>query len=291
LGNSVNPYSEFNNNYSSLFPTVFLNYKIDSLGTKNLNFSYGRRVDRPFYKDLNPFSSPLDQYTIYEGNPFLKPTFSHNFNLIYSYKDWFSTTLSYAFTNDDISETIEIKNGIYYSRPNNIGKSKLYNLSFQTRNKPFNWLTSNVYTEFNYSEYKSLLYNQNLHSKGFTWNINVVNSIQFSKDWIGEVKGEYTSDFISAQLKFGDFGHLSVGVLKKLWNDKATIKLNLSDIFHTNRIRGTINNLENTEANWYGPRDTRVASVTFSYRFGSGTGNKKKYEGTGSETEQNRIKS
>ena len=300
LGNAGGkPYSEFRNNYNSLFPTAYISYKIDSLATKTINISYGKRVERPFYKDLNPFSSPLDQFTYYEGNPFLKPTFGHNFSLTYNYKELISTSFSYSHGKDEIKETIEIKevtntlnqvNNIYYSRPNNIGKSNQYTLSVQSRFNPAKWLTTIVYSEVNYSRFKSQLYEQSLDSKGTYWFINATNSIQFSKKWSGEISGQYLTNSIDAQFTIGDFGFVNMGCQKKILNDLGTLKFNLSDVFFTNRIRGTINNLGTTEANWYGPRDSRVLSVTFSYRFGKNTSNKTKYNGTGSESEQNRVK-
>jgi hypothetical protein len=299
LGNPNKPYSEFKNNYNSFFPTVYVNYKIDSLATKTINLSYGKRVERPFYKDLNPFSSPLDQFTFYEGNPFLKPTFGHNFSLTYNYTELFSTSFSYSYGKDEIKETIEIKevtnelnqvNNIYFSRPNNIGKSNQYTLSVQSQFKPIKWLTTIVYSEVNYSHYKSQLYSQILNAKGTYWFINATNSIVFSKKWSGEISGQYLTKSIDAQFTIGDFGFISMGCQKKILNDLGTLKFNLNDVFFTNQIRGTINNLELTDANWYGPRDTRILSVTFSYRFGKNTNKKAKYNGTGSESEQNRVK-
>lgn len=290
LGNPIKPYSEFKNNYNSIFPTAYISYKIDSLATKTINLTYGKRVERPFYKDLNPFSSPLDQFTYYEGNPFLKPTFGHNVALSYNYTELLSTTFSYSHTKDGINETIQIEDGIYYSRPNNIGKSNQYVLSVQSRFNPTKWLTTIIYTEVNHSRFKSQLYDQTLNSKGTYWFINAVNSIQFSKKWSGEISGQYLSESVDAQFTVGDFGFISLGCQKKILNDLGTLKFNLSDALFTNRIRGRINNLNLTDANWYGPRDTRVLSVTFSYRFGKNTNNKAKYNGTGSESEQNRVK-
>lgn len=290
LGNPIKPYSEFKNNYNSLFPTLYVGYKIDSLGTKSINLSYGKRVNRPFYKDLNPFSSPLDQYTFYEGNPYLKPTFAHNFSLSHSYKELLTTTLSYSYTKDDIKETIEINNGFYYSRPKNIGESKSYVISFQSKFNLLKWLTTTMYSEINYAEYKSQLYTRPLNSSGTYWFINCNNSFEISKKWSAEISGEYITNSVDAQFTIGDFGHATIGAQKKIFNNSGTLKFKLTDVFFTNRIRGTINNLELTNANWYGPRDTRIATISLSYRFGKNTNNKTRYNGTGSESEQNRVK-
>ncbi len=286
----ANPYTEFKNNYNSIFPTVYLLYKIDSLATKTINLNYGKRVDRPFYKDLNPFSSPLDRYTINEGNPYLNPTFSHNFSLGYNYKELLSATFTYGYTKDAINETIEIQNGIYYSRPNNIGKSNQYVLSLQSRFNPAKWWTAILYSEVNYSHYKSQLYDQPLDAKGTYWFINATNSIVFSKQWSGEISGQYLTNVIDNQFEVGDYGFVNLGVQRKILHDAGTLKFNLSDVFYTNMIRGRIYNLNNVEANWYANRDTRVFTVGFSYRFGKNTANKAKYNANGSESEQNRVK-
>lgn len=290
LGNAVKPASEFTRNYNSLFPTFYASYRIDSASSHVLNLSYGRRINRPFYSDLNPFIRPLDRYTFYEGNPYLKPTFAHNLSLAYSFRNLFTITASYNTMLDQIQETIEINQGIYYSRPGNIGSSVHYNLSLESSIPVTKWLTTTLYSEVQYAEFKSQLYTQTLHSKGTYWYINGNNSFSLAKGWSAELSGEYITNFIDSQFSFGDFGHITVGLQKKILKNMGSFRFSLSDVLYTNRIRGRINNLYLTDANWYGPRDTRVASFTFSYRFGKSTSSKPKHTGTGSETEQGRIK-
>jgi hypothetical protein len=290
LGNAMKPASDFTRNYNNLFPTLYASYRIDSASNHVLNLSYGRRINRPYYHDLNPFSRPLDRYTFYEGNPYLKPTFTHNVSLAYSFKNFFTITATYNNLRDQIQETIEINNGIYYSRPGNIGTSVHYNLSLESSIPVTKWLTTTIYTETQYAEYKSQLYTQTLNSSGTYWYINGSNSFSLKKGWSAELSGEYITNFIDSQFSFGDYGHITVGLQKKILKSMGSLRFSLSDVLYTNRIRGRINNLYLTDANWYGPRDTRVASFTFSYRFGKSTNNKPKHTGSGSETEQGRIK-
>lgn len=290
LGNIVKPASEFTRIYNSLFPTFYWSYKLDSVGDNVINLSYGRRINRPFYKDLNPFISPLDKYTFYEGNPYLKPTFAHNVSLAYSYKNFFTTTFSYINTSNQIQETIEINNGIYYSRPGNIGSSIQYNFSVEGSIPFTKWLTTNFYTEVQHAQYKSRLYTETLDSRGTYWYFNANNSITFGKGWSAEISGDYITNFIDSQFSFGDFGSITIGAQKKILKDKGSLKFSVSDLLYTQRIRGRINNLYLTDANWFGPRDTQVASVTFSYRFGKVQNNKPKHTGSGSEAEQGRVK-
>lgn len=131
LGNPVQPDTNFTRQYNSLFPTLFALWRIDSSGKHVLTFNFGRRIDRPFFQDLNPFISPLDKFTFYGGNPNLLPTFSYNFNLTHTYRDWLNTTLSYGLVSDGINETLEISEGIYYSRPGNIATNHSLSLSVE----------------------------------------------------------------------------------------------------------------------------------------------------------------
>lgn len=291
LGNALKPASGFKRTYNSLFPTFYWSYKLDTAASNILTLSYGRRINRPFYKDLNPFISPLDKYTFYEGNPYLKPTFANNLSLAYTYKNLFTTTFSYNNSLNQIQETIEINNGIYYSRPGNIGSSVQYNLSLEAGIPVTKWLTTNIYSEVQYAEYKSQLYTETLNSKGTYWFFSANNNFQLGKGWSAELSGQYITNFIDSQFSFGDYGYVTIGCQKKILKDKGSLKLSLSDVFFTNRIRGRINNLYLTDANWYGPSDTRVASLTFSWRFGKVTNSKPKHTGSGSETEQGRVKS
>jgi iron complex outermembrane recepter protein len=168
-GTEFRPDSSSTRKYNSLFPTLYFSYQLDSLSKHQLGFSFGRRIDRPNYEDMNPFTYPLDRFTLYAGNPFLKPTFSNNLELSYTYNNQISTTLVYSNTNNVITETIEQNTNIFYSRPGNIGKSIYYGVksegSFLIRKK----LTLQFYTEVMHGEYKSPLYGQKVDNRGTYW--------------------------------------------------------------------------------------------------------------------------
>jgi iron complex outermembrane recepter protein len=82
---------------------------------------------------------------------------------------------------------------------------------------------------------------------------------------------------------------MAAGVSKQVLKGKGTVKLNVRDILYTQKPHGNIN-FKNTEARFENRRDTRVANVTFTYRFGkpikSTNGQRKK---GGASDEQNRV--
>ncbi len=290
LGNILKPGKKFDRKYTKPFPTLFLSWNADSAAYHNISFSFGKRIDRPFFQDLNPFISPLDKFTFYTGNPNLLPTYSYNYSLTHSYKGQVNTSLSYSKTTDGITETLEIVDGIYYSRPNNISTGETYSISVETGLQISSWLSLNSYCELSYLKYKSKLYTEDLNSAGTFYFLSGQTLFNLGKGWNADIRGDYQSDVVSAQLVILNFGVLNAGVSKKLFNDAASIKLAINDILHTRRGSGIINNLRNTDANWNSVIDTRVASLTFSYRFGKSASNKNKYKAGGSESEQSRVK-
>jgi len=289
LGNGLKQASQFSKSYTNLFPTAYVQYKLDSIGNNQLVASYGKRINRPYYEDLNPFVSPLDKFTYYAGNPYLSPSFAHNYELSYRYKGYFSTTASYGLTKDDINETIEITNRVYYSRPGNIGKGQVYSLNVNADIPFAKWLSTNLYSEVTHTQYTSRLYTENLDAQGTFWYIMATNSFKFPKDWSAELSGNYQTNMVSSQFTLGARGNVSVAVQKKIMKGKGSLKLAASDIFYTNLNSGTINNLRLTEASWVNKADTRFVALTFAYSFGKAF-QAKDYEASGADSEKNRVK-
>lgn len=290
LGNILKPASTFKKSYTNLFPTFYVQYKMDSLANNQLVFSYGKRISRPYYQDLNPFLSPLDKFTYYSGNPYLDPAFSHNLELTYSHKSYFSSTLSYSKNKDDIAETIEINDGIYYSRPGNIGQGDILSININADIPFAKWLSTNIYSELTNTAYKSKLYTENLDTSGTFWFISTLNSFKFGNGWAAELGGRYMTKAESSQFTTGARGSVNMGVQKKILNNKGSLKLTVNDIFYTNLNSGVINNLKLTDASWTNKADTRFVALTFTYGFGKTFEAKDKHEQTGSESEQNRVK-
>ncbi len=290
LGNIVQPASQFRRKYDNLFPTAYLSYKLDTAAHHQFVASYGRRIDRPFFQDLNPFLSPLDKFTFYSGNPFLKPAFAHSISLAHTYKNAFTTTVSYNRSSGEINETLEIKSGIYYSRPGNIGRSENMNIAFDGTIPIAKWLSTNAYAEMGKVHYVSQLYNTQLDAKGNYIFLRAINMFQFKKGWNAELTGEYMSNFVSAQVATGDFGFITVGAKKNILKDKGSIKLSLRDVLYSTKYRGVINNLGQTTATYHSTVDSRVLSFTFNYRFGKSLGDQRRHNGGSADSEKGRVK-
>jgi iron complex outermembrane recepter protein len=290
LGNVLVKDSSFTRNYSDFFPTFYLLYKLDTTSKHQLGFSVGRRINRPNYKDMNPFTYPIDRYTYYGGNPFLKPTFSYNFQLSHTYNNYLTTAFEYNYAADDISETNEQRGNIYYSRPGNFATQIVYGLSVNGTFPVTKWWTLQLYTSVLNNTYKSPVYTETLDESKVYWVCAPTNQFVINKMWSAELSGNYQSTVLSGQFLVQPIGSIRAGISRKILKEKGTLKLNVNDIFYTNQVEGAIRNIANAKAGWFSYLDTRVATLSFSYRFSKGQNLGVRKSGA-SESEQKRVKS
>ena len=287
FGNPQRRDSAFKKSYTGLFPTMFVSYNANE--KNQFGFSYGRRINRPDYEDLNPFLFFLDKYTYGSGNPFLRPSYAHTFELSHTFNQWLTTTANYANTKDLFNETFEQKGYATIVKQGNFGRANSASLSVSAQIPVAKWWTSIVYTELNYNDYKGLLNGEDLHVQGGNYLINVNNQFKFNKGWSAEISGFYRTSGIEGQIIIKPMGQLTAGVQKQILKNKGTVKLNVRDILYTMKAKGNIN-FQRTEASFYQERDSRVATLSFGYRFGKPFKGITKRKTGGAGSEQNRVK-
>ena len=288
LGNAQRADSSFNHNYNSVFPTIFLSYAANQ--KNQFGFNVGRRIDRPAYQDLNPFLFFLDNYTYESGNPFLKPQYSTNIELSHTYKGFLTTTLNYSRTKNFFTETFEQVDHATIVRNGNIGVRQNAGISVSAQMQPKKWWSASLYGNYNYNTFKGELFGEQIKVNASNILFNVSNQFKFNKGWSAELSGFYRSRGIEGQIVIEPLGQMSTGVSKQVLKGKGTVRLNVRDIFYTNWVKGSIN-FQSTEATFKNKRDSRVAGIAFTYRFGKpikGPQNNRKKGGA--DDEQNRVK-
>jgi len=289
LGNVVKPDSSFKKNYTNLFPTVFASYKLDS-NTNAINFSYSRRIDRPYYADLNPFISPLDKFTYYAGNPFLNPQFTHHFELAHVYKNMLTTSFSFDHIKDEMDETIELQGNTFISRTGNIGKKDVASISMDATLKPTKWWTLLPFVNYVYLHTQSKIYTENVNTKSGFWSGTITNQFAFTKGWSMEMLTRGRSRIIDGQFNLKPTAIINISAQKKILKDKGSVKINCQDIFRTRSNEGYINSLKGGSGFYTNFFDSRAIVLAFSYRFSKGAKAKEVRNTGGAESEQNRVK-
>ncbi len=290
LGNAYKPDSAFTKNYLSLFPTAYVSYKLDSAGNDLLNLSYGRRIDRPNYQDLNPFVFILDKFTAFAGNPFLRPQLSNDFKLAYTHKNKFTVSAQYIHTSDIQIETIEQNGSVFISRNGNIGKWDYLVVSLNFTLRPASWWTMNGYADlFNYQVYTGQLYSGYIQTKSAYFFGQLNNQFTLGKGWSAETGGFYCSPRQQAQFDKIAFGQLNLGLQKKCWNNQGTIKLAARDIFNTNTSTGFITNVPNVVAHYGNKFHNQSLILSFTYSFGKQVADQQKRKTGSADNEAGRA--
>lgn len=289
LGNAKKPDSTFANHYTDLFPTAYFSYNLDTAAHNVLVLSYGRRIGRPNYGSLNPFTFFVDEFTYFTGNPFLKPQFTDNYKLAYSFKSLFTIAVSYNYTTDVQGETIHRSDDVFISTQGNIGQRKTLDFSVNTNFQPAKWWSVNLYAEVYKNTYQGAFYTGYLNQSQVTFSGNGSNQFTISKTWSAELSGFYDSGGTYGQFITLPKGMLNAAAQKKILNNKGSVKLNVRDVLHSFSPSGTITNIVGANATFHNFIDTRVATLAFTYSFGKLTNTPQKRETGGADSEQGRA--
>ncbi len=294
-GNQMTQNATFHRNYTKLFPTSYLSYKMNDSNTFAL--SYGRRIERPDYQSLNPFQEQLDRYTYQQGNPLLQPQFSHNIELSYNFKGVWNLSTNYTHTSDIINDVLITRklgndsNYTTFQTSQNIASSDNVGLSVSYNKQIKKWWNLNLYVNGFNNHYKGVIDGEDINVNTTAFNFNGSSQFTFNKGWSAEVSGWFNSkQLVSSAILMKPMGMFAFGGGKQLWKQKGSIRINVRDPFWLAKFRGVTNmNKGVTLINnkW----DNRRVNITFTYRFGK-TGNEpQRRRNSGSDDETNRIKS
>lgn len=289
-GNPIKPDSAFRRHYVNLFPTAYVSYKLDSAGVNSINFSFGRRIDRPYYKDLNPFIYLIDKYTYSSGNPLLRPQTTTNYELSWRHKGFLSTTAFYNRYQDFQTETVNQTSGIFISTPANLGEKTTKGINTNAIIRPAKWWDGNIYTELVNLKFSGQVGGSLLNTSTTYFYVESGHQFKLSDTWSADLNGFYITGRTVGQFKLDGKSQFSAGIQKKLLQNKASIKLAVSDIFRANVSSGSISNVAGASAEYRNDFDTRMATLGFFYNFGRKAKQEKKKNAGSAQSEQNRVK-
>lgn len=270
----------WDSSYLQFFPSAFFNYKLKE--DKTLGVSVSRRIDRPGYSQLNPFLFLIDATTYATGKPELLPQLTWSYELSYTVKNM-SFTLGYSHTKDPQTTAIipileaipnfKIAAGadsnITTQIPLNLESSDYFGLTATTPvriNKWWNMVNNlNVF----YNHYNGTLARTPISNGSPAASIRTNNTFTFKKGWSAEFSASYYSGGRSGYMVSKAQWGVNLGAQKNVLSGKGTIRLNVTDIFWTNLPRATVSYEGRYVENWHAYRETRVANLSFTYRFGN----------------------
>ncbi|REH48933.1 outer membrane receptor for ferrienterochelin and colicin [Tenacibaculum gallaicum] len=279
-------------NYTEWFPTVNLGYEIND--GENISLGYSRRLRRPRHWFLNPFESRSSATNVFRGNPDLDPTFTNSLDLGYNTrisKLNLGASLYYQYSTNiiqgvSILEEREVGGAltnVTVRQPVNLNDENRYGFEFTTNYNPtkkvrlsasFNYFKFNtdaftyVYTAANGDQVITPLKEVNNSSWFARFNSRV--TLPWKLQW--QTRLMYRGPQSSAQSDREGMFMANLAFSKDLFKDKASLVLNVSDLFNSRKRESTTylyddNGLLKTINDGSFQWRERQISLSFTYRF------------------------
>lgn len=273
--------------YSDFFPSVAVSFPV---GKVQFMLNYASDISRPSYSQLRGNITYVNQYSYESGNPFLKPTLTHNFILGTVYR-WINFSGGFQHVEDDMVFT----SGAYSEDEPKIALIKRVNVP--AYNKLFASLTFSPVIGIWRPMFSGRIMKQWYEAdtpQGYRNLDNVLgmlswkNSLELPGGFVLNADVVYrTRGDVQNQRMMQDMWQMSMSVYKECFNKKLSFLLRGTDLFDTgkNKVKmyaGAVRMMELTEE-----PNSRSVSLTVRYKFNS---TKSKYKGTGAgESQKNRM--
>ena len=286
--------NELNNKeYVDWFPSLFLGYEFSE--KEQLTISYSRRLRRPRSRFINPFPSRSSNTNLFQGNPNLDPTYTNAFDLGYL-RRWdkvtFNTSAYYnrssgvfQFITQERGDFVEIENPddptnpvlvpVQVRTPINLATESRYGMEFTTSYTPkrswrlswnINLFQRQLRGDYRYVNFQDQEIVQNFDADNFTWFTRFSAKLPLPGKIDFQTNLFYSGPSENAQSKRKGILSTNMAFSKDIVKDKATLSLNISDLFNTRKRRSetrTDNVYTYSEFQWR----QRSIRLSFLYRF------------------------
>lgn len=258
---------KFTRNYTSLYPSVHLQYEQSEKHQYQL--SYSRRVSRPSHRQLNPFVDYSDSLNIRYGNPKLDPEFISSFELGWLYfqgKSSVNATAFYRYTTDVIERIVTLQeNGVTATTYENLTSSANYGLELIANREFYSWLKANG----NVSFFRTILEENEIAGiervEGFAWTAKANFTFNLMKNVSLMVSGNYRSPEIEAQEREEAVYFADLALKYDFLKGKASLSLRVSDVFDSRKFDSKTTG-EGFETISTRKMESRVGYLGFTYR-------------------------
>ncbi|WP_293872074.1 outer membrane beta-barrel family protein [Flavobacterium sp.] len=280
-----------NKKYTNFFPSAFLNYSLNEKTTFSLNYS--KKIARPRNRFLTPFSNYSSNINIFVGNPNINPSITDAFELsILKKYDKATVTASlyynrtsapFQFIRRPNGEVITaVVNGqnvstpVTIATPVNLDTDNRIGFEFNANYSPYKWWKLNMNFNFFSSQVKgdyqynllgsNQIVKQSTNISASSWfaKLNSRFSLPFKIDC--QTNATYNAPQNTAQGKTLGILAANLAFSKDVLKDKATLTLNINDVFNS---RKRISQTNIASLNSYNEMQMRVRQInlTFLYRF------------------------
>lgn len=240
-------------NYDNLFPTLNLGFEFKD--GENITLGYNRRVRRPRGRSLNPFPSRSSEANIFTGNVDLNPVFTDTFEFGYL-KRWEKFTLassvyynisdnSWERIQEDTGEITDNGDPITRRFPVNLSTEERMGFEFTLNYRPFKfWNINSDFNLFNVTtdgDYTNPDTNdtQNFDFENTAFSIRLNQKITLPSKIDLQINSNYRGASQNAISQSNGIFTMNIAASKDFFNEKASLSLNVNDVFNGRRREST----------------------------------------------------
>ena len=262
-----------------IYPSVLLTQKLEN--NSQLQFTFTRRISKPTVRQFNSTTDFSDPTNYNKGNPGLTPASVTSLELDYS-KNWQNASFTFGIYNNTINnviKTIQIDpvNDETTTIPENLKRSVTTGLELIGHfGVAKEWdLTANA-NIFNRDNAAAPQYGIAANN-GISWNANITSNVTPVQRLSFQVRADYQAvEMFLQDKRLAVFG-MDGAAKYDFAQNRASLGLNANDIFNSRKrrfLRSSDDLLINLEIHTISSR----ATLTFSWRFGAGSGASKRKE-------------
>lgn len=218
--------------YNNLAPSITLSH---DFGQQTIKLSYAYRLERPEYRDLNPFINLADPQNITTGNPYIKPEIGHEYQLGYNVdlgkNNSLNIVLVYTHNSPDIKSytvfypSFQVGDSTYsnvnVTRRDDIASEDRWGTNIGGSFSPFPRFTIRPTIQL-YNRQTVNPYTIPAKVSGFEYRWNINANYQFPHGLIIEGFGNFRSG-LHWQGKQADFLTYTFALRQQLWGGKASV--------------------------------------------------------------------
>ncbi len=276
--------------YGNIFPTIGLTYE-DKDRELMLSVSYGKRVARPNYQNLNPFEYRLSELSILRGNPFLLPSFTNQYQVAYSVKNRLTGTIGYSKQTDYAAEILQIVDEtVTILQPENMQDIDGF---FTTISYPIEILPLwdiRMTGSYNYSKFSGEFETTSVDLEAHVYTFMVLNNIKLTDNFRANINFMYNSPWVwRGSIDIAEFYNLSFGLTHDFFNKTLQLRITGTDILNTASDFNYIGDYGDlyVDGIWSGDMSRFGAGLT--WKFGNQQLKERKARRTAIEEEMNRV--
>lgn len=263
------PLADVNQKYISFFPEISLSFDMPKQQTFSL--SYGKRIGRPNFQQLNNYAVPFDQYTSEVGNPFLRPQFTNTVSAEYAKqfkKHSLYATLSFSHTTA-LMEQVSLLSGEKYMVMKwiNAGTQSNINLDGGGNFQLLKWWSLSANFGFRQIFYNTFVADTFVHKNAPVGDFWVSTNFKLPWKLQLQLQGNMNTGYPNPQGYSLTSGQLHVTLKRSFLKETLTIALSCRDVTNTDFWKGESVAPTFRSKGFWKP-ESRIGYLSITYTFG-----------------------